>query len=91
MAVPRLLFTKHAEDMLVERKIDRAWVVATISDPESIEPDPARPGVLRAFRRIPEHGNRFLRVAYVSTGDTMRVVTVFFDRKRRRQRAALER
>jgi hypothetical protein len=84
MADLRLVFSKHAEEMLVERNIDRAWVAATISDPEAIEPDPIRPGVMRAFRRIPEHGNRSLRVAYVATGDTIRVVTAFFDRKRRR-------
>jgi hypothetical protein len=84
MVDPRLVFSKYAEAMLVERSIDRAWVAATISNPEAVERDPIQPGVMRAFRRIPEHSNRFLRVAYVPMGDTIRVVTAFFDRKRRR-------
>jgi uncharacterized protein DUF4258 len=83
MAGLRLVFTKHAEEMLVERAIDRSWIVATISNPESVEADPFRNGVMRAYRRIPEHGNRFLRVAYVRTDDLVKVLTAFFDRRRR--------
>jgi len=83
MADPSLVFTQHAEDMLSERSIERAWVEATIRNPETRELDPQRPGVFRAFRRIPECGGRVLRVAYVSTGGSLRVLTVFFDRKRR--------
>jgi uncharacterized protein DUF4258 len=84
MAEPRLQFTKHAEEMLVEREIDRSWVVATITSPEAIEADARRPGVVRAYRRIPERGNRFLRVAYVPIENSARVLTVFFDRRRKR-------
>jgi uncharacterized protein DUF4258 len=80
----RLEFTKHAEEMLAEREIDRAWVLATVSNPEAVENDPLRDGVMRAYRRIPEHGNRYLRVAYVPTTNSIRVLTVFFDRRRRR-------
>jgi hypothetical protein len=85
MAHANLVFTRHAADMLIERGIDRAWVEATIRDPESIEPDPNRPGVFRAFRSIPAHGSRILRVVYAPTGNISRVLTVFFDRKRRQK------
>ena len=85
MATADLIFTQHAEDMLHERGIDRAWVEAAVRDPETLEPDPQRPGVFRAYRRIPERGDRVLRVVYTATGDSLRVLTVFFDRKRRQR------
>jgi hypothetical protein len=78
------LFTHHAEEMLVERRIDRAWVEATIQNPDDLEADPTRPGVFRAFRRIAERDGRFLRVVYASGGETTRILTVFFDRRRKR-------
>jgi hypothetical protein len=81
---PRLIFTQHALDMLVERRIERTWVELTIRTPDAAEPDPTRPDVTRAFRRIPERDGRILRVAYVSNGDIVRILTVFFDRARRR-------
>jgi len=83
MARPALLFTRHAEDMLIERGIDRAWVETTIYEPESVDPDPAQPGVFRAYRRIAERGGRFLRVVYVPGDQNIRVLTAFFDRTRR--------
>jgi hypothetical protein len=67
--------------MLIERNIERTWVETTIASPESVEADPERPEVLRAYRRIPEHGGRFLRVVYALAGDSVRIVTVFFDRR----------
>ena len=68
--------------MLIERQIELAWVETTIREPQAVEPDPTRPGVFRAFRRITERDGRFLRVVYVPSGDTIRVLTAFFDRTR---------
>jgi len=79
-----LIFTRHAQDMLREREIDPAWVQIAVDNPEKIEPDPRRPGVLLAFRSFPERGGRVLRVAHVRSGVQMRVLTVFFDRSRRK-------
>jgi hypothetical protein len=85
--VTPITFSQHAEAMLAERLIKREWVERTIAEPEALEVDPTRPNVFRAFRRIPEHGDRYLRVAYVQVGDRLKVVTVFFDRgMQRRQR-----
>jgi hypothetical protein len=83
MADADLVLTRHAEDMLSERNIKRAWVEAAIRNPDVLEQDPHRPGVMRAFRSIPERDDRMLRVAYVSDGSSCRVLTVFFDRRRR--------
>lgn len=71
--------------MIEERPIERAWVEETIFNPEILEPDPYRPGVKRAFRRIPDRGSRYLRVAHVETEDTIKVITLFLDRGKRRQ------
>jgi hypothetical protein len=79
----RIVFSGHADDMIVERNIERDWVHETIRSPDFVEVDPSRPGVKRAFRRISERGNRVLRVAYVESADAIRVVTLFFDRGRR--------
>lgn len=84
MDKPRLVYTKHAEDMLVERDIDREWVEAAVNLPDFAEPDPSRPNVIRAFRKIAEHDNRVLRVVYAADGDVLRVITIFFDRGRSR-------
>jgi hypothetical protein len=70
--------------MMAERGIKEEWIKTTIAEPDTAEPDPARPDVRRAFRAIPENGDRILRVVYVSLGATIRVVTAFFDRGRRR-------
>ena len=33
-----LLFTRHAEDVIVERKIDRSWVERTVSNRTGLIP-----------------------------------------------------
>jgi hypothetical protein len=78
MTEPRIVFTRHAETMMAERGIREEWIKATIAEPQATEPDPTRLDVQRAFRTIPENGNRVLRVVYASLGDTIRVVTAFF-------------
>ena len=82
---PLFVYTRHAADMLAERQIEAAWVERTVTQPDTREPDPKRPGVMRAFRAIPERDGRILRVAYVSSDDAVRVLTLFFDRKRQRK------
>lgn len=84
MSEPQIVFTRHAETMMAERGIKEEWITTTIAEPDTTEPDPVRPDVQRAFRMIPENENRILRVVYATLGDTIRVVTAFFDRNRRR-------
>ena len=78
-----LEFSKHAIRVLAERKISREWVEHTVREPELRQPDPNDPFVERFFRRIPENGDRTLRVAVNIRVAPWRVVSVFFDRSKR--------
>ena len=84
MADPKpLRFTRHAEDVILERKLDRSWIERTVRQPDWSHPDPFRPGVERRFRQIPEFGGHILRVACFETATEIRIITVFFDRDAR--------
>jgi len=72
--------TKHALKALEEREIQIEWMELTLASPELVLPDPMDASVERRFRRIPEFGNRVLRVAVNTTVEPNRVVSVFFDR-----------
>lgn len=73
--------TKHAKKVLTEREIPVEWLERTLSAPELVLPDPDDAAVERRFRRIPEFGNRVLRVAVNTAVEPNRVVSVFFDRQ----------
>jgi uncharacterized DUF497 family protein len=75
--------THHARKALEERGISIEWMERAFSDPEQTQPDPEDAEVERRFRRIPEFGNRVLRVAVNVTVDPERIVSVFFDRNMR--------
>jgi hypothetical protein len=79
----RFYYTRHAKDNIVDRRLSRSWIETTILRPDIVEADPNRPGLFRAWRRVPERGGLWLRVVYVLAGDTARVITAFFDRKRK--------
>ena len=83
MTPARIIYTRHAEEMLVERDPLSILDRMTITHPDMVEPDPDRPNVLRAYRRIPERHGLWLRVAYVLAGNSVRVITAFFDRAQR--------
>lgn len=72
-------FSKHARDVMGERRIPEEWVRRAIAAPDQIE-SPAD-GTTHYIKAIAEHGGRFLRVV-VNPGVTpQRIVTVFFDRR----------
>jgi hypothetical protein len=52
-----------------------------LAAPELVLPDPDDAAVERRFRRIPEFGNRVLRVAVNTAVEPNRVVSVFLDRQ----------
>jgi hypothetical protein len=83
MAPPELDYTKHAVHVMGERMIAREWVEAAVADPTLRATDPSVPGVERFFRRIPEHGDRVLRVAVNTRVVPWLQVSVFFDRNKR--------
>jgi len=85
MSEPKpLRFTRHADDVIVERKLDRSWIEMTVRRPDWSSPDPVRAGVERRFREIPDNGGRILRVACSESEEEIRILTVFFDRNARR-------
>ena len=79
--IVKYTLTKHAERAMAERQIPVEWMEQTLTEPESRLPDPHDPSVERRFRRIPEFGNRVLRVAVNTAVEPNRVVSVLFDRK----------
>ncbi|HWR77281.1 MAG TPA: DUF2283 domain-containing protein [Thiobacillus sp.] len=68
-----------------EREIDFAWLAATMDAPETIEQHPDDPTLIYAFRRIPEFGNRVLRVVYNQTKEPPHIVDSLFRPNGRRQ------
>ena len=73
--------TKHAQEALTEREISAEWMERALISPELVLPDPDDPAVERRFRKIPEFGERVLRVAVNTAVEPNRVVSVFFDRQ----------
>ena len=59
------------------------WVKRTVQKPELRQPDTNDSQVERFFRRIPENGERTLRVVANTQVAPWRVVSVFFDRRKR--------
>jgi hypothetical protein len=77
--------TQHARDVLGERGIPVEWLERTLSAPELTQRDPADATLERRYRKIPEHGDRVLRVVVNTTVAPERVVSVYFDRKMKGQ------
>lgn len=73
----------HFGDMLQERGISLEWAERALADPEMTEKHDD--GTTHYIKRIPEFGNRWLRVVVNETEIPARRVTVFFDRRLRRQ------
>jgi hypothetical protein len=80
-----LIFTNHAQHRMTLRQIERAWIEATIDQPERTEPDPHDPALTRVWRRIPERGGRVLRVVFRRSEGDIVVVSTVFDRGARRR------
>lgn len=80
-------YTSHAETVLAERAIDKVWVERTVRNPEWREPNPGGDlAVERRFRSVPERGGRFRRVVCVETGQEIRILSAFLDRRARKPR-----
>ncbi len=78
--MPMFVLSAHAKIVIAERSIKTEWLEHVLSKPEKIEADRDDPDLRHALGRIPEHGDRVLRVVYNGTGKPVRVVTVYFDR-----------
>jgi len=69
--------SQHFRDMLDERHVPHEWVDRAMLAPDKTEDH--EDGTRHYLRRIPEYGDRWLRL--VVNAETQRTVTVFFDRR----------
>lgn len=76
--------SKHSRDMLKERNILEEWVWQTLNNPE--RKGTGTDNNIHYFKSIPEHGERVLHVVVNPLVPPKKIVTVFFDRKARRQK-----
>ena len=76
--------TQHAQDVLEKRRISHQWVERVISAPEWAEPDSIDEDLEHRLAAIPEFQDRILRVIVNTKTDPLRVITAYFDRRRRR-------
>ncbi len=74
----------HFADMLREREIKREWVNGAIMNPDRTEDHNG--GTRHFIKRIPEFGDRWLRVIVNVNVFPEKRVTAFFDRRLRRTR-----
>lgn len=79
-----LRYSLHAETVMRERKLDPAWVEATVRAPEWRTDDPAGGEVERRYRSIDALDGRVLRVVCVEADAEIRIISAFIDRGARK-------
>jgi len=73
--------TQHARDVMEERQILIAWLERVLTNPALIEPSLTDSELESRFAKIPEFGDRVLRVVVNTQVVPERVASVYFDRK----------
>jgi len=81
--------SEHFDDMLHERSIKREWAVLAVDNPDDTENH--EDGTCHFIKRIPDFGNRWLRVIVNTKVTPNRFVTAFFDRRLRKKYASKSR
>jgi hypothetical protein len=76
------VLTEHARDALARRNIPLIWVERALHTPEMTEADSVDADLEHHLVRIPEFGNRMLRVIVNVKKVPPHVVTAFIDRRR---------
>jgi len=72
--------TVHAAHVIRERGILLDWVKRVLEEPERVEPDRDDPEIIHALGRVPEFGERVLRVIY-RRQEPLQIVSAYFDRR----------
>ncbi len=72
--------SEHAAIAAREREISLDWVKRVMEQPDGIVPDDADAELLHALGKVPEFGDRVLRVVYNHKVQPWKVVTMYFDR-----------
>jgi len=75
--------TQHARDVIEERQISIDWLERALLNPTLIETSETDPELESRFAKVPEFGDRVLRVVVNRLVVPQRVVSVYFDRKMR--------
>jgi hypothetical protein len=75
--------TEHARDALSKRQIRQEWLEKALAAPEWTETDSVDERLEHRLVRIAEFGDRVLRVVVDVRLVPERVVTAYFDRRRR--------
>jgi len=83
MTVPLFELSAHAATVIAERDIRVAWLELALTSPERIERHRFDPVLEHALVRIPERGDRVLRVVYNASHKPLKIVTAYFDRTQR--------
>ena len=76
-------FSEHAYDMLKERNIKESWVKGALEKPSKKEAK--ENGTIHYIKSIEEYGGRYLRVIVNPDAHPQKIVTLFFNRRLRRQ------
>lgn len=74
------VLSEHAKTAMAAREIKTEWLEITLNHPELSQPHEEDPTLSYVFRRIPERGNRVLRVVYNKDRNPATIVTMYFDR-----------
>lgn len=80
----KLELSKHARNMMAERKISEEWIQRAINDPERKEA--GTDNNTHCFKSIPEREGRMLHVVINTGVAPKKVITVFFDRRAGRKK-----
>jgi hypothetical protein len=81
--MPEIMLSSHSREMLIERGIPEEWVWRTITAPDRKRMH-FEDNNLHYTKAIKEQGGRILHVVVNPNVQPNRVVTVFFDRRLRR-------
>lgn len=82
-------FTEHAYDMLKERNIKREWVELTVNNP--LRKLPMNDGTIHFIGQLEEYKSKYLRVVVSVEVESIKITTIFFDRRLRGQDEAKNR
>ena len=77
--------TAHARRTITARGISPSWIACVLAKPIALMEDKEDPTLRHALGRIPERGDKILRVIYNETVQPWCVVTAFIDRKASRE------
>jgi len=74
----KILFTKHAKEMLLQRRIPQAKVVECLNDPDKVIDSKESKNIY-----IKDFGNNFLKVIAATERETYIVITLYWLAKKR--------